>query len=183
MKLSDQEGQVMNTTWPDSATGSVTHTQKETLHGRPWRSSSRLSRYFLISTTNTFVIVFLCSPSFRKSRDEISFKRGRVVTPRVMKILIKLLKMQLSLKARANQAVEVADQNLNYQDFKFDVSKCCLVWTDILSQQILRIYWIQITPWSQKRNCSSWIVIQVCKCKKKLRRSESICLEGPNRAN
>jgi hypothetical protein len=56
------------------------------------------------------------------------------VTPRVTKILIKLLKMQLSLKARADQAIEVANQDLNYQDFKFEVSKCCLVWTDILSQ-------------------------------------------------
>jgi hypothetical protein len=46
------------------------------------------------------------------------------VTPRVTKILIKLLKLQLSLKARTNQAVEVANQNLNYQDFKFEVSKC-----------------------------------------------------------
>jgi uncharacterized protein YpmS len=56
------------------------------------------------------------------------------VTPRVTKILIKLSKMQLSLKARADQAVEIANQDLNYQDFKFEVSKCCLVWTDILSQ-------------------------------------------------
>jgi hypothetical protein len=57
-----------------------------------------------------------------------------------MKILIKLLKMQLSLKARAAQAVKAANQDLNYQDFKFEVSKCCLVWTDILNQQIFRIY-------------------------------------------
>jgi hypothetical protein len=48
--------------------------------------------------------------------------------------------MQLSLKARAAQAVKAANQDLNYQDFKFEVSKCCLVWTDILSQQIFRIY-------------------------------------------
>jgi hypothetical protein len=74
MKMSDWEGQVMNATWPDSATGSVTHAWKEKLHGRPWRSSSRLSRYLLVSTTNASFIIFLCSPSFRKSRDEISFK-------------------------------------------------------------------------------------------------------------
>jgi hypothetical protein len=76
------------------------------------------------------------------------------VTPRVTKILIKLLKMQLSLKARVDQAVEVANQDLNYQDFKFEVSKCCLVWTDILSQQIFRIYRSRIRPFSHKRICS-----------------------------
>jgi hypothetical protein len=64
---------------------------------------------------------------------------GVVVTPRITKIIIKLLRMQLSLKTRANQAVEFANQNLNYQDFKFEVSKCYLVWTNILSQQIFRI--------------------------------------------
>jgi hypothetical protein len=67
------------------------------------------------------------------------------VTPRVTKILIKLLKMQV---------VEVANQDLNYQDFKFEVSKCCLVWTDILSQQIFRIYRSRIRPFSHKRICS-----------------------------
>jgi hypothetical protein len=29
--------------------------------------------------------------------------------------------MQLSLKARADQTIEVANQDLNYQDFKFEV--------------------------------------------------------------
>jgi hypothetical protein len=76
MKMSDWEGQVMNATWLDSATGSVTHTRKEKLHGRPWRSSFRLSRYPLVSMTNASFIVFLCSPSFRKSQDDISFKGG-----------------------------------------------------------------------------------------------------------
>jgi hypothetical protein len=81
--------------------------------------------------------------------DNISMSSEFVsVTPRVTKILIKLLKMQLSIKARENQAVEVSNQNLNYQDFKFNVSKCCLVWTDILSQQIFRIYRSQIIPHS-----------------------------------
>jgi hypothetical protein len=65
-----------------------------------------------------------------------------------MKILIKLLKMQLSLKAREYQAADVSNQNLNYQDFKFEVSKCYLVWTDILSQQIFRIDQNQIRPHS-----------------------------------
>jgi hypothetical protein len=78
------------------------------------------------------------------------FPAGCTVTPRVMKILIKLLKMQLSLKTRANQAVEVANQNLNYRDFKFNVSKFYLVWTDIVSQQIFRIDQSQIRPCSQK---------------------------------
>jgi hypothetical protein len=44
------------------------------------------------------------------------------VTPRVTKILSKLLKVQLSLKPREEQAVEVSNQNLNYKDFKFKVS-------------------------------------------------------------
>jgi hypothetical protein len=63
----------------------------------------------------------------------IMFSTSTLVTPRVMKILIKLLKVQLSLKAREDQTVEVSNQNLNYQDFKFEVSKCYLVWTDMLS--------------------------------------------------
>jgi hypothetical protein len=50
-----------------------------------------------------------------------------------MKILIKLLKMQLSIKVGEDQAIEVANQNLNYQEFKFEVPKCYLVWTDIHS--------------------------------------------------
>jgi hypothetical protein len=75
------------------------------------------------------------------------------VIPRVTKILIKLLKMQLSLKARADQGVEVANQDLKYQDFKFEVSKCCLVWIDILSQQIFRIDRNRIRSCSQKRSC------------------------------
>jgi ATP adenylyltransferase/5',5'''-P-1,P-4-tetraphosphate phosphorylase II len=50
------------------------------------------------------------------------------VIPHVMKILIKLLKMKLSLKAREDQTVKVSNQNLNYQDFKFEVYKCYLVW-------------------------------------------------------
>jgi hypothetical protein len=76
-----------------------------------------------------------------------------VVTPYITKILIKLLKMQLSLKAREYQAVEDANQDLNYQDFKFEVSKCCLVWTDILNQQIFRTDRSRIRPYSQKRSC------------------------------
>jgi hypothetical protein len=55
------------------------------------------------------------------------------VTSHITKILIKWLKMQLSLKAREDQAVEVSNQNLIYQEFKFEVPKCYLVWTDILS--------------------------------------------------
>jgi hypothetical protein len=88
------------------------------------------------------------------------------VTPRVTKILFKWLKMQLSLKAREDQAVEVLNQNLNYQDFKFEVPKCYLVWTDILSQQMFRIYWSLIRPCSQKRICYPWLVLRVCKSSK-----------------
>jgi hypothetical protein len=67
------------------------------------------------------------------------------VTPRVTKLLIKLLKMQLS---REDQTIKVSNQNFNYQDFKFEVSKCYLVWTDMLSQQIFRIDRSQIRPHS-----------------------------------
>jgi hypothetical protein len=47
----------------------------------------------------------------RRAREAQGVGEYRVtfVTPRVTKILIKLLKMQLSLKTRANQAVEVAN--------------------------------------------------------------------------
>jgi hypothetical protein len=49
--------------------------------------------------------------------DEKDPKRARR-TPHVMKSLIKSLKMQLSLKERENQAVQVSNQNLNDQDFQ-----------------------------------------------------------------
>jgi hypothetical protein len=89
--------------------------------------------------------VRLLSLATKESFGEVTIRtskgkaRYKSVTPRVMKILIKLLKMQLSIKAREDQAVEVANQNLNYQDFKFKACKCCLVWTDIPNQQIFRI--------------------------------------------
>jgi hypothetical protein len=65
-----------------------------------------------------------------------------------MKILIKLLKMQLSLQSKEDQVVKVSYQNLKCRDFKLKVSKCCLVWTDILSQQIFRIDRRRIRPHS-----------------------------------
>jgi hypothetical protein len=75
----------------------------------------------------------------RREGEGVARKKARMrmrdVTPRVTKILIKLFKMQLSLKAREDQAVEVSNQNLNYQDFKFEVSKCYLVWTNMISRQ------------------------------------------------
>jgi hypothetical protein len=70
------------------------------------------------------------------------------VTSHVTKILIKLFK--ISPKAKANQVIEDANQNLNYQDFKFEVFKCYLVWADILSQKIFRIDLSRIRPCSQK---------------------------------
>jgi hypothetical protein len=98
--------------------------------------------------------------------------RGRRgVTPRVTEILTKLLKMQLSLKARANQVVKVANPNLNYQDFKFEVSKCYLVWTDILSpQNFEKLSKLNQTTLLKEKlflmNCSTSVQIY-----KKLRRS------------
>jgi hypothetical protein len=52
-----------------------------------------------------------------QSRGEISL-RGRAVTLCVTKIIMKSLKLQLSLKARANQVIEVWNQNLKSR-FKF----------------------------------------------------------------
>jgi hypothetical protein len=40
------------------------------------------------------------------------------------------------------------------------------VWTDWLSQQILRIYLSQVRPYSQKIIYSQWTVLQVCKSTK-----------------
>jgi hypothetical protein len=63
-----------------------------------------------------------------------------------MESLIKSLKIQLSLKARENQVIKIWKQNLNYQDFKLEVPKCYLVWTDMLSQQIFIIDRSRIRP-------------------------------------
>jgi hypothetical protein len=83
---------------------------------------------------------FICECGNYERRGERLIRICRHCNTHVKKILIKLIKMQLSLKARENQVVKVSNQNLNYQDFKFEVSKCCLVWTDILNPQIFRIY-------------------------------------------
>jgi hypothetical protein len=45
----------------------------------------------LISMTNASFIVFLRSPSFRKSQDEIPFKGGRAITSCISETLIKVL--------------------------------------------------------------------------------------------
>jgi hypothetical protein len=91
--------------------------------------------------------------------------RGVVVICHVTESLIKLLKLQLSLKARANQVIEFWNQNSKFgvqiRSFKFR-----LVWTDWLSQDILRIYQSWTRPYSQKRIWSSWIVLKVCKSTK-----------------
>jgi hypothetical protein len=63
--------------------------------------------------------------------------RLECVTSHVTETLIKLIKLPLSLKARANQVTEVGIQ---IQRQRLKVSRFCLVWTDGLSQQILKIY-------------------------------------------
>jgi hypothetical protein len=78
-----------------------------------------------------------CSPDALRTA---TASGSQSVTPHVTERLIKLLKMQLSLKTRKDQAVKASNQNLNYQDFKFEVPQCYLVLTDILSQQIFRLY-------------------------------------------
>jgi hypothetical protein len=91
--------------------------------------------------------------------------KGRVVTPHVTKTLIKSLKMQLSLKAGANQVIEVGNQNSKsgVQNSEIQV----LFSVDRLPQtNNLGNYWSRIRPYSQKRNCSPWLVLQVCKSKK-----------------
>jgi hypothetical protein len=45
-----------------------------------------------------------------------------IVTPRVMKSLIKSLKLQLSLKARANQVIKVRSSNSKFQ-VRFSVDR------------------------------------------------------------
>jgi hypothetical protein len=63
----------------------------------------------------------------------------KCVTPRVREILIKSLKLQLSLKARANQVVVVGNQNSKSEVQNSEI-QVLLVWTDCLSQQILDNY-------------------------------------------
>jgi hypothetical protein len=50
--------------------------------------------------------------------------------------------------------------------FNFKVFKFCIVWTIKLSLQFIRINWNRIRPYSQKRKCSSRLVLQVCKLAK-----------------
>jgi hypothetical protein len=63
------------------------------------------------------------------SNKDFTHRLDRTVTPCVTETIIKSLKLQLSLKARANQVVEVGNQNsksgVKIQSFKFG-----LVWTD-----------------------------------------------------
>jgi hypothetical protein len=56
------------------------------------------------------------------------------------------------------------------------------VWTNLLSQQFLRIYGSRIKPCSQNIICYPWLVLQVWKSPKKILRSGSICFKGLNRA-
>jgi hypothetical protein len=60
------------------------------------------------------------------------------ITPRVMKGLIKLIKLQLSPNARLNQDTNIWNQ---IQRQRLNFSRFCLVWTDCLGQQILGNHW------------------------------------------
>jgi hypothetical protein len=80
-----------------------------------------------------------------------------------------------------NQVIKVPDQDSKSRVRIWGL-KFYLLWTDILSQQIFRIYWSRIVPYSQKRICSPWHVLQLWKTEK-LWRSESFYFKGPNRAN
>jgi hypothetical protein len=50
---------------------------------------------------------------------------------------------------------------------KFEFSNSCALWIIKLSLKFFRINWIRIRPHIQKRNCSSQLVLQVCKSEKK----------------
>jgi hypothetical protein len=132
MKLLGREGQVMNATWPDSAMCSITHAGRKSCMGD---CEDPLLDYsdILWSPRPMHPSSFSCAPPHFINLGTIFLLRRRAVTPRVTKILIKWLQMQLSLKAREDQAVKVSNQNLNYQDFKFEVPKCYLLLTNILS--------------------------------------------------
>jgi hypothetical protein len=80
-----------------------------------------------------------------------------------------------------NPVAEVRNQN-SKSGVRIWSLKFCLVWTDMLSQQIFRIFQSRIRPCSQERICSPWLVLQVWKLQE-LWRSESIYSKGPNRAN
>jgi hypothetical protein len=145
----------MNATWPGSAMCSVTHARKEKLHGKPWRSSYRLFFGILWSPRPMHPSSFSCaSPLFVNLRARFLL-RGRAVTPRVMLFSNYLhYKLNQALSVMVNQVTEVQNQNSKSRVRIWGL-KFCLVWTDILSQQIFRIY--------QSRICFPWLILQVCK--------------------
>jgi hypothetical protein len=85
------------------------------------------------------------------------------VTPCITKTLIEFLKPQLRPKAGVNQVTKVW---IRIQRQGLEISSFCIVWTEWLSQQFLRIYLKWITSYSQKIICSAWTVLQVCKSRK-----------------
>jgi hypothetical protein len=118
-----------------------------------------------VNTPSTYSIVVNINPN-----------TSEFVTPRVTETITKSLKLQWSLKTRANQVIEVWNQNSKSR-FKF-----CLVWTDWPRQEILRIYWSQIRPYPQKQICSWWLVLHVYKSKK-IMEVRKYLFQDPNRDN
>jgi hypothetical protein len=59
--------------------------------GKTFLRSMVLMFYSFVFDIESLYTIFLCSPTFHKSWDEISL-RGRAITPYVMERLIKLIK-------------------------------------------------------------------------------------------
>jgi hypothetical protein len=71
-------------------------------------------------------------------------------------------KLNQALSVLVNQVIEVQNQN-SKSGVQIWSLMFHFVWTDILSQQIFRIYRSWIRPCSQKRIGSPWLILQVCK--------------------
>ena len=85
------------------------------------------------------------------------------VTPRVTLFSNYLhYKHNQASSTRVNPVVEVQNQNSKSGVLIWSL-RFCLVWTNMLSQQIFRIYRSRIRPCSQERICSPWLVLHVCK--------------------
>jgi hypothetical protein len=73
MKLSDKEDWLMNATWLESTTCSITHAWKEKLHGRQIRFLHSSCLDIISSPWSMHLSSFLVLPSFHKSWNDISF--------------------------------------------------------------------------------------------------------------
>jgi hypothetical protein len=80
-------------------------------------------------------------------------RQAEHVTPRVT-FFSNYLHYKLSQASSVMVDQVIENRNQNSKSGVRILSLFCLVWTDIPSQQIFRIYWSQIRPCYQKRICS-----------------------------